>query len=288
MAAPPQPSRVPRWARIACYPVAAVLLTAFFVFLGFPYDLLALRISDELERNLDVRVRIGELSPHLGLFGPGIEASEVLASREGQPSFVVQELVLRPAWSLAWLRGNPAVHLDVVSDLGSGSGTVVLGDRGGFEGTLDAVRLEQLPLESLAALDLHGSLGATIDLRRAGIDVGGGYEGFVDFDVREGSLRSEGLPLALPFDRLFGRLDFGGESYAKVSGVQLEGPLLAGTIEGEVGHGPAPGREPLALDVAFEVRDPGLAGMFTSLGRPGSDGRRRLSVTGTLSRPMVR
>lgn len=270
------------------YPVAAVLLTSFFVFLGFPYDLLALRISDALENNLQLRVRIGELSPHLGLAGPGIAASDVLASRDGEPSFAVQELVLRPAWSLAWLHGSPAVHVDLVSDVGSGSGTVILGDRGGFAGTLEAVRLEQLPLEALASLDLHGSLGATVDLHGAGVDEGGGYEGFVDFDVREGSLRTEGLPLALPFDRLFGRLDFGGDNYATVSGVQLEGPLLAGTIEGAVGHAPAPGREPLALEVAFEVRDPGLEGMFASLGRPGPDGRRHLSVTGTLSRPKVR
>jgi len=52
VAAPPPPSRFPRWMRIAAYPALGLLLTAFFVFLGFPYDLLASRISAQAEASL--------------------------------------------------------------------------------------------------------------------------------------------------------------------------------------------------------------------------------------------
>lgn len=288
MAKPPAPSRVPRWMRALSLPLAGLVLTAFFVFLGFPYDLLAERLSEQAERRLNMRIRIGELSPHLSLFGPGLAAEEVLAARPGERTVVVEKLVLRPAWSLAWFRGVPALHLDVTSEIGNGAGTLTVGERGGWTGTLEAVRLEYLPLRMLESLSVEGKLDATVDLHGAGVDAGGGYLGQVDFTVSDGSIATEGLPIPVPFERLFGTLQFGDQSFVRVQGVQLEGPLIAGTIQGEVGHGPAPGREPLDIDVAFEVGDPGLEDMFASLGKPGPDGRRHLSVTGTLGRPQIR
>lgn len=287
MAADPA-SRVPRWLRVASYPVAALLLTAFFVFLGFPYNLLAMRLGDAVGSSLDVRLRIGELSPHLGLLGPGLAAREVVAGREGARAFEIEELVLRPAWSLAWFRGTPAVHLDLTSEVGSAFGTVTLGDNGGWQGRLEAVRLSYLPLEMLAAIDLDGLLDADVDLHAAGEEAGGGLLGTVDFDVREGSLSTDSLPIALPFDRLHGELLFGDDSYLKLSGVELEGPLVGASIEGRVGKAPDPARQPLSIDVAYQVHDASLAGMLGARGRPGPDGRTHLTVSGTLSKPVVR
>ena len=111
--------------------------------------------------------------------------------------------------------------------------------------------------------------------------------GTVDFELRDGSFRTEDLPIALPFDRLHGQLRFGDDSYLTVSGVQIEGPLLEGTIEGRVGRGP-PGRQPLSIAITYTLRDEELANLFGGMGRPGKDGRRKLSVSGTLSNPVIR
>ncbi len=295
MAAPPPSSRLPRWLAVSAWPLGGLVLTVFFIFLGFPYDLLASRLADQVERSTSVRLRIGELSPYVGLAGLGLEAREVLAAREGGRTIVLQRLVVRPAWSLAWFRGMPAVHLDVTSEIGNGEGTLILGSAGGFAGSLEAVRLEYLPVEMLEAVDIQGILDAVIDLH-ANDDVDddgesagvGGWVGDVDFDLREGSLATEGLPVAVPFERLHGLLHFGGERYLTVSGVRLEGPLIAGTIEGEIGHGASIDRRPLKLDIAFQVQDANLDGMLSGLGTRGQDGISHLRVSGTVVRPVVR
>lgn len=281
-------SRFPRWLVVASYPVAAFALTTFFVFLGFPYDLLAERLSHEVESSTDMRLRIGELSPHLGLAGPGLAATEVLAGRAGQGTMAVDELIIRPAWSTAWFRGTPAIHLDLTSDSGSAAGVATLGERGGWDGTLTAVDMATLPIGALDAFDLDGRLDATVNLRAGPPEVGGGPVGAVDFVLREGSFKTPDLPIAIPFDALQGRLDFGGDSYLQVDEVKLEGPMLRGTIGGTVGHAPAAGQQPLALNVTYEVSDPSLAPMLGTLGRPGADGRSVLQITGTLMQPVVR
>lgn len=287
MAAPAE-SRLPRWLVVASYPVACSVLTAFFIFLGFPYDLLAQRLTQTLESRLDMMLRIGEVSPHIGLGGPGLAATQVLAGREGRRTIVLEELVVRPAWSLAWLQGQPAIHLDVTSEVGDGSGTVTLGETGGWDGTLERVQLDLLPLEMLEALDLDGTLDADVDLHRADPESGDGLVGQVDFDLRDGTLSVEGLPVALPFERLAGRLDFGGEKYIAIRNVELKGPLLEGTIQGEVGKATSPGAQPISMEVTLEVREESLEGLFDRVGRRDEAGRRHLEVTGTLAKPVIR
>ena len=113
MAAPPRESRIPRWLVSASWPVSGVLLTLFFVFLGFPYDLLALRLSDQALQSMNLRLSIGDLSPHVGPLGLGLVATDVLAAQEGGNTIAVDALILRPAWSLfsrtRELRAHPEV-----------------------------------------------------------------------------------------------------------------------------------------------------------------------------------
>ena len=281
-------SRFPRWLVIGMYPIAAFALTGFFIFLGFPYDLLAERLSHEVESSTDVRLEIGELSPHIGLLGPGLAASNVLAGREGHGTIAIDELVIRPAWSTAWFRGTPAIHLDLASESGAGSGVATLGEQAGWEGSLEGVELSALPIRMLDAFDLDGRLDATVAVQNASADAGGGLEGSVDFSLTDGSFKTPDLPIAVPFEELRGRLDFGGESYLRLSAGTLEGPMLRGTIEGTVGYAPEPGRQPLALDFTFEVNDPSLAPLLGSLGRRGPNGQSVLKVTGTLAQPVLR
>ena len=112
--------------------------------------------------------------------------------------------------------------------------------------------------------------------------------GRVEFDLREGTLRTEGLPIALPFESLHGRLDFGGEKYIHLSGVELQGPLLDGTIQGDVGYATGSSGQPISIDVAFRLRNDGLASMLGAVAGQGEDGRSHIQITGTLARPVIR
>ena len=281
-------SRLPRWLIRISYPIAALVLTLVFIVIGFPYDRLAVRLGQELESTLGMRLRIGEISPHLGLGGLGIVVREVLAKPEDSPTIVIQEVVVRPAWSLAWFRGRPAIRLDIASEMGDASGTLIAGNTGPWQGQLKAVQLDALPLEMIQALNMDGSLDATFDLRRAPQEQGGQLEGLMDFELRDGSFSSEGLPLALPLERLEGHLIFGGESFVTLSDVALEGPLLEGTLQGGVGHARTLANQSLAIDLSFRVRDESLAGLMNGMSNPGDDGFHRLQVTGTIAKPTIR
>ncbi len=287
MAAPTK-SRLPRWLVIASYPVAALVLILFFIFLGFPYNQLAQRLGRIVESNTNIQIRIGDLSPQIGLGGPELAASEVLARIEDKQPIVIERMVLRPAWSLSWFRAQPAIYLDVTSDVGDVSGTLILGSDWGWDGTLEHVHFDLLPLEMIETFDLHGNLDATIDLQRTTTEAGSGFVGRVEFDLREGTLRTEGLPIALPFESLHGRLDFGGEKYIHLSGVELQGPLLDGTIQGDVGYATGSSGQPISIDVAFRLRNDDLASMLGAVAGQGEDGRSHIQITGTLARPVIR
>jgi len=272
------------------YPLAGLALTVLFVFLGFPYDLLGKRLSSEVERATQVRLRIGELSPHLGLGGPGLEASDVYAAREGGRTIVLRSLVVRPAWSLAWLRGTPAVHVSVDSEIGNSAGTVFLGQGGGFQGELEGVQVGFLPLEDLTGgLEVDGRLDATIDLRAPSEDAGAGLEGTVEFDLTEGSVATNALPIAVPFEHLRGTLAFGGEVWVTIEKLELEGPLVQAQASGHVGLGPNAQLRPLVLTLSYTAKDPAVQAALAGLGRRlAPDGSDELAVSGTLGAPVVR
>ena len=103
--------------------------------------------------------------------------------------------------------------------------------------------------------------------------------------MREGSVAGFGLPIALPFETLGGDLRFGDEGQLVAVDGALEGPIVAATIVGSVGHAPRPGAQPLAMSVEYELRDPSIASM---LGRGRGKGPGRMEVSGTLSQPRVR
>jgi len=122
-------------------PLLYLLLLAFFVFLRFPYDRLADRVEAAVQAASGMEVVIGELGPHLGLLGPGFEARDVSLMPAQGGRIPLEHLRLRPAWSLSWLRGVPAVHVDALGEMGRIAGAFALGDGGpsGFDGSLEGV-----------------------------------------------------------------------------------------------------------------------------------------------------
>jgi type II secretion system protein N len=263
----------------AGYPLVGLVLTVFFIFLGFPYDLLGDRISARVEADTRMQLQIGSVSPHLGLRGLGLAARDVYVQQQGGPKLTLERLVLRPAWSSSWLSGTPALHLDLKSDLGAGSGTLVLGDSVRWQGSLHSVQVEPLLVGTLQdGFDLAGTLDAEVDLE-ARTSEGGALFGHIHFDLKDGTFSGPGLPIALPFESLGGDLQFGEDAYIRIEEMKLEGPIVAATIEGTIGDSPVRGRQPLDLRLAYEVRDKSLVSVF---GRSRGQG----NISGTLQKPV--
>lgn len=275
---------MPRLLRVVGLPLVGVLLVLFFVYLGFPYERLARVVATEAGRLLGARVDIQEVGPRLALTGPGFEARGVRASWENGRRLQLERAAVRPAWSLAWLRGTPALYAELESPLGTVEGTWV--SDGAWYGDVRALDLSAVPLEALwRGAGPEGRLDARVDLRWSE----SGPEGDVSFEAREGSLRLPDLPTALPYQRCRGVLVFGGESFVAVESFSLEGPLLSVKAKGTLGRAARFESSPLQLELELKATQPGIQSILRSAGlRLGRDGSARVRVTGTPSAPLLR
>jgi hypothetical protein len=192
---------------------------------------------------------------------------------------------VRPALAFAWLRGNPVLAAEVDSARGGGSGVVTFGDTPGFAGRLRDVDLEQLPQQSMGApLRLKGRADADVDI----VVREQGPEGNVEFEARDGLLTHPELPLPMPFSKLTGDVDLGGQHWAEIKEFVLESPLASGHASGTIGKSPAFASAPLALALEFTVSS-AVQGSLRAQGvSVGSAGEVRVAVSGTPMRPVVR
>jgi type II secretion system protein N len=265
-------------------PLAAVLLTGFFVFLGFPYDRVREGLSAQLGAATGARVVIRELGPGLSLGGPVLVAQGVSAELPDGTALQLDRARLRPAWSTAWLSGNAALAVDLAAPEGRLRGTVYAGGEPGFDGSLEGLDLEQLPVESwVSGLALDGLASAEIDLRQTA----DGPSGRVELRAVDGSLGLPGLPLALPFNTLASDVDL-GEHTVSLERLELEGPVLSARGEGRVGPGADLPRSPLDVKLHLEVRDENLRPALAGMVHLDPDGSADLRLMGTLAQPRVR
>jgi type II secretion system protein N len=275
---------LPALLRLVVIPLAGLLLFLFFLHLGFPYARLGDRVASQLGRLTQSQIQIGELSPRLSLAGPGLAASDVTAVTRTGARIEFERAFLRPAWSLAWLHGNPAVYLDVAGTLGEAQGVATLRIPG-FHGHVRGIELAHLPLSAtLPGSSLHGLADLDLDL-----EVGeAGPEGTSGFAVKSGQLGLPGLPIQVPFTSLVGELRFGGANLAELSSLVLEGPLVSARASGTLGHAARfEGAElKLALDLTAQ---PGLRAPLQAAGIAlAADGTAKIQVTGTPGRPQIR
>jgi type II secretion system protein N len=266
-------------------PVAGILLVSFFIYLGFPYDKLADRIKFETRRSGAARLDFQDVGPSLHLAGPGIEATGVRATLSNGETFRLERAMLRPAWSLAWFRGSPAVYTEIESEAGNAAGTVILGDGGGYRGSLEKVDIGKLPLtrfESMGTLD--GVLDASVDILLGDQ----GPLGSVTFEARDGSIGLADFPMQLPFEKLSGELLFGDDAYVAVKRLALEGPILSAEVTGNVLRAASFSEAPLQLEVEIEAK-PAISSAIRSAGiRVGRNGKAKARITGTVAKPSVR
>jgi type II secretion system protein N len=285
LAAEANRSTLPRPLLVFGLPVAGVLLVAFFIYLGFPYHKLGDRIATEIQRSSGVRIDFEDIGASLQLVTPGIEATGVRATLSDGSSYRIERAMLRPAWSLAWFRGTPAVYCEVESELGGAAGTLLLGEAGGFSGELSQVAVGRIPIPPLEAVgNIDGRLDASIDLVLAEA----GPVGSIEFAATEGSVGLAKFPMDIPFETLSGELSFGGEAFISIERLELDGPMLTASLTGKVLQAASFAQAPMRLEAELTA-EPNLRPAFKNAGvRVDREGKSKVRITGTVESPMVR
>ena len=276
---------LPRTLLLVGVPLAGVFLVSLFIYLGFPYDKLGDRIKAETRRAGAVRIDFQDVGPSLHLAGPGIEATGVRATLSNGETFRLERAMLRPAWSLAWFRGAPAVYAEIESEAGNAAGTLILGDAGGWSGDLERVDIGKLPLAQFEHIGtLEGLLDASVDILLGEQ----GPEGSMTFEARDGSIGLADFPMQLPFETLSGELLFGDDAYVAVKRLNLEGPMINAGVTGNVLQAASFSEAPLRLEIEIEAK-PAISAAIRSAGiRVGRNGKAKARITGTVAKPNVR
>jgi type II secretion system protein N len=274
----------PRFVQVGGIAAAAIVLTATFAYLRFPYDRLAASLSARLiEAGLGVE--IGSMSPSPSLAGPGIAAQDVRVVRPDGSLWRIDRARVRPAWSLAWLMARPALHLELETPLGQLEGVAVLRAPQRFTGSLREVDLKEVAgSQQLAGASLEGRASFDIDVALEE----GGPSGPVRIHARDGVLSHPQLPMAIPYEELNGDLTLGGESLVEIGSFDLRSPLGTGTLTGKIGRAPDATQAPLDLELTVQVAQ-GVRGSLTSQGvRVGRDGELKYKISGTAAAPIIR
>ncbi len=277
---------LPRTVRYVVLPIAAFGLIVVFVFLGFPYDVLADRAVSALERQTGAVIRYGEVEPRLTVGGPGFRFHQVDVRLESGERYSADPVSVRPAWSLGWLTGRPQLRAFLKSDHGSLAGFVTVGRSFGWDGRIVNLDLGVLPFAVMGQeVDLSGLADIDADV----VYEDGIATGEVDLKARQGELVWPTVPMPIEFDTIEGRLLLGGDALAQVEVLELAGPIFAAEIVGVVGHAERPTLAPLDVQIGIDVVEPGMRQMAMQFGVPlDSDGRAEFDVGGTVSQPELR
>ncbi len=279
-------AELPRPLMVFGVPCVGVLLIVFFLIRGFPYDELGERIASQIERSHGIQLAFAEIGPTLQLAGPALEATQLRLKRPGRPPEPIDRALIRPAWSMSWLAGEPALHVELESAAGMAKGTLHWNGTTRWVGSLRNARPDLPPISDwIPTGRLEGTLEATLDLSMAE----SGPEGRVDFEARDGTLFLPGLPSApLKFESLSGQLEVGGDAYAKLVALQFDGPLAKGTGSGKIGRAARLDQAPIGFEFDFVVQ-PEPARAVTAAGvyvQPGGEASAKIS--GTVARPKIR
>lgn len=273
-----------RLRRVLVLVAAYLALTGVFVCARFPVDRLTPQIAATASAATGAQVEIADLELDLIALLPALHARDVAVTTPGGTRLRLDRMRVRPAWSLSWLRGAPALVLSLRAGTGRVDGTLRLGRTPGFSGDFEQLDLRLLPAAVLAdyGLSLDGQLGGELDLRLGEL----GPEGDLTLHAADGSLALPGLPIGMPFERIDAEATLGGEQLARIASLVVDGPMISLDASGTVGRGPAPALAPLALQGRLQVRDPALRTLVGDAGVAlGPDGAADLAIGGTLAAP---
>jgi type II secretion system protein N len=264
-----------------------VVLFLLFLFLGFPFDRVGDRLVTALSSASGAEIDFTDLSPYLSIAGPGFEAANVRVVGSDGTRLDFDRMRVRPAWSLAWLRLAPALHLDVEGPLGRVAGTAVV-DRAtpGFDGVVEGVNLGRVPVDALLPdLTVTGTLDADVDLSMS--EGAPGPDGRVVFEARDGGISGAGIPMGVPYETLTGELELGGEALVRILSLEARGPMINVDASGEIGLNEYFVEAPMDIDLRIDAK-PRFVRSLSSLGlRPGADGAITAKISGTPNDPVV-
>lgn len=266
-------------------PCAGVALIAFFLIRGFPYDELGALIANRIEQRHGIHLAVGDVGPALQLAGLALEGTQLRVTFPDDSPQQVDRALIRPAWSLSWLAGEPSFHVELESPSGSADGTLHWNGAASWVGTIRDARPDLPPIADwIPTGSLEGTLEATLEVSMGE----SGPEGLVEFDIRDGSISLPGLSTPLPFETLSGAASFGGDAYAILSSLSFEGPLASGSGSGKIGLADPLEQAPIGFEFQIAVKDEVDRAVRASgfKLKPGGEGLAKIS--GTVSKPKIR
>ncbi len=276
---------LPRPLIVIGVPCAGVLLVAFFLIRGFPYDKLGESIANRIEQSHGIQLAIGDVRPVLQLAGPALEGTQLRAKFPNRSPLQIDRALVRPAWALSWLTGEPALHVELESPSGRVEGTLRWNGVASWVGTIRDARPEHPPIAGwIPTGGLTGVLEATLDVSVGEL----GLEGLVEFKVRDGSISLPGLAVPLPFEILKGAISLGGDAYARVTSLSFEGPDSSGSGSGTIGRAERLEQAPIGFEFVLDIK-PSISRAVTAAGvkvNPGGDAVAKIS--GTVAKPKIR
>ncbi|MEZ4330763.1 MAG: type II secretion system protein GspN [Myxococcota bacterium] len=273
--------------RLLLLAVVALVLILVFVALLFPWDAVARRLAYEIGSASGARVSLDDLAPAWTARGPVLRARNVTIEHPSVRVLRVATLEVAPRFSTSWLAGEPRLRIFADSDLGRVDGRLRLGAAPAFDGRVERVTIERLPLRlDAAGIQVEGELAADADVE---LDPNGTLRGRVEFTSPRLRLEAAMLPLPLDFSRAEGALTLLDSGATRIDAVELDGAQLRGTLSGEIGlvhHSQPP---PLALRADIEIVDPDLRALALAARVPiASDGRGAFEIRGSAAAPELR
>jgi hypothetical protein len=115
-----------------------------------------------------------------------------------------------------------------------------------------------------------------------------GFEGVVEFEIRDGSISIPGFSAPLPFETLTGAAILGGDAYAKLTSLSFEGPIASGSGSGKIGRVKIMNRAPIGFQFQVNIasgHEDALGGGDVKI-NPG--GNTLVKLSGTVAKPKIR
>ena len=264
-----------------------LVLFAVFVILLFPWDALGRRVAWEINRVSAAQVEVTELSPAISARGPVLRANDVSIRHPAVDRVRISTLEIAPRFSTSWFSGEPTIRIWAETGLGTADGILRLGSAPAYEGRVSDVELSRLPLRlDTSNLQLGGRLDADADVA---LDPGGTLRGRVEFESPSLRIQTSMLPVQVPFSRTTGVVEILESGATRISDVVLEGDVVSGTLEGEIGLVHRSQSPPLDLRADLKVLDETLKRLAPSAGLGlAPDGSLAVEVSGTIANPSLK
>jgi len=270
---------------VALLPLAALLVLSFILLL-FPWDSLGRRVAWEISRVSGARVEVPELAPALSARGPVLRARNVTIEHPAVDEIRLSTLEIAPRLSTSWFAGNPTLRIWAQTQLGQVDGVLRLGAEPAYLGRVSKVELSRLPLRlDSDQLRFAGEISADADVA---LSPNGTLQGKIHFDSAALEVETGLLPIAIPFSRAVGTLEILQSGATRISAVDLEGPMIDGRLEGEIGlvHRSQP--PPIDLSASLRIHDPTLQEMAQRNGFPIANGNEsNFHLGGTVASPKI-